>query len=428
MAPLDNPLQPVVICLDIIDGAAKAADAIWSEESLRIWRNARLATMTPPGLGIVEDGIVACEDDRIVFAGAAADAPTVLDSHDVIDCESRWITPGLIDCHTHLIHGGDRAGEFEMRLAGASYEDITRSGGGIVSTVRATRAATEDALIAGALPRLDALIAEGVTTIEIKSGYGLSLAQERKQLAVARALESHRDVSVVTTFLGAHALPPEMAGDPDGYIRDVCETMIPALAAECDAVDAFCETIGFTPAQTRRVFEAAKKAGLPVKLHAEQLSNQHGTALAAEFGALSADHLEHADEAGIAAMAKAGTTAVLLPGAFYFLRESTMPPVALLRMHGVPIAIATDCNPGTSPLTSLLLAMNMAATQFRMTVEECLLGVTRHAAAALGRGTEIGTLEAGKSCDLAIWDIERPAELVYRMGFNPLHTRVWRGI
>jgi imidazolonepropionase len=397
---------------------------------LRIWRNARLATMIPPGLGIVEDGLVACESDRIVFAGAATDAPAGLGTHDVIDCEGRWITPGLIDCHTHLVHGGDRAGEFEMRLAGASYEDIARSGGGIISTVRATRAASQEELIASALPRLNALIAEGVTTVEIKSGYGLSLAQERKQLAAARALESHRDISVVTTFLGAHALPPEMAGNAEGYIRDVCEAMIPALAGEhaCDAVDAFCETIGFTPAQTRHVFEAAKKAGLPVKLHAEQLSNQHGAALAAEFGALSADHLEHADEAGVAAMAKAGTTAVLLPGAYYFLRETRLPPLTLLRKHGVPIALATDCNPGTSPLTSLLLVMNMAATQFRMTVDECLLGVTRHAAAALGRTAEIGSLEAGKLCDLAIWEIERPAELVYRMGFNPLHARVWRGI
>jgi imidazolonepropionase len=385
--------------------------------------------MIPPGLGVVEDGVVASEAGRILYAGPAAEAPSGLDATDVIDCVGRWITPGLIDCHTHLVYGGDRAAEFEMRLAGASYEDIARAGGGIVSTVRATRSATEDELVAASLPRLDALIAEGVTTIEIKSGYGLSLAQERKQLSAARALAGHREIGVTTTFLGAHALPPEMAGDPDGYIREVCETMIPTLAAEhlCDAVDAFCETIGFTPAQTRRVFEAAKKAGFPVKLHAEQLSNQHGAALAAEFGALSADHLEYADEAGIGAMATAGTTAVLLPGAYYFLRETKLPPVEVLRRHRVPIALATDCNPGTSPLTSLLLVMNMAATQFRMTVDECLLAVTRHAASALGRTAEIGTLEAGKFCDLAIWDIERPAELVYRMGFNPLHARVWRG-
>ncbi|MEJ1969083.1 MAG: imidazolonepropionase [Rhizomicrobium sp.] len=395
----------------------------------RLWRHARLATMDGPGLGIVEDGLVACTAGRIAFAGTAQDAPADLDASDIVDCEGRWITPGLIDCHTHLVHGGDRAREFELRLAGASYEEIARAGGGIVSTVRATRAASADALVATALPRLDALIAEGVTTIEIKSGYGLSLDQERKQLLGARALERHRDVSVTTTFLGAHALPPEFAGDADGYIRDVCETMIPALAAEslCDAVDAFCETIGFTPAQTRRVFAAAKKAGLPVKLHAEQLSNQQGAALAAEFGALSADHLEHVDEAGISAMAKAGTAAVLLPGAFYFLRETKLPPLDLLRRHGVGIALATDCNPGTAPLTSLLLTMNMAATQFRMTVEECLAGVTRQAAAALGRSASIGTLTAGKFCDLAIWNVESPAELVYRMGFNPLQARVWRG-
>ncbi|MEI9988987.1 MAG: imidazolonepropionase [Rhizomicrobium sp.] len=385
--------------------------------------------MNGPGLGIVEDGLVACTDGRIGFAGAVRDAPANLDAPDIVDCEGCWITPGLIDCHTHLVHGGDRAREFEQRLAGASYEEIARAGGGIVSTVRATRAASADALVASALPRLDALIGEGVTTIEIKSGYGLSLDQERKQLLAARALERHRDVGVMTTFLGAHALPPEFAGDADGYIREICETMIPALAAEglCDAVDAFCETIGFTPAQTRRVFEAAAKAGLPVKLHAEQLSNQHGAALAAEFGALSADHLEYADEAGIAAMAKAGIAAVLLPGAFYFLRETRLPPVDLLRRHGVGIALATDCNPGTSPLTSLLLTMNMAATQFRMTVEECLAGVTRQAAAALGRSASIGTLTAGKFCDLAIWNIESPAELVYRMGFNSLKARVWRG-
>jgi imidazolonepropionase len=385
--------------------------------------------MIPPGLGEIADGLVACEQGRIVYAGAAADAPSGLSAGDAIDCEGRWITPGLIDCHTHLVYGGNRAGEFEKRLAGASYEEIARAGGGIVSTVRATRAATAEELVASALPRLDALIAEGVTTIEIKSGYGLSLEQERKQLTAARDLARHRDIRVVTTFLGAHALPPERAGDAEGYISEVCQTMIPALAREglCDAVDAFCETIGFTPAQTRRVFEAATKAGLPVKLHAEQLSNLHGAALAAEFGALSADHLEHADDAGIAAMAKAGTIAVLLPGAFYFLRETKMPPLDLLRKRGVPIALATDSNPGTSPLTSLLLAMNMAATQFRMTVDECLLGVTRSAAAALGRASEIGTLEAGKACDLAIWGIEQPAELVYRMGFNPLHARVWRG-
>ena len=345
------------------------------------------------------------------------------------DCEGRWITPGLIDCHTHLIHAGNRAHEFELRLQGASYEEIARAGGGIVSTVAATRAASEDDLVAGALPRLDALIAEGVTTVEVKSGYGLSLEAERRMLHAARRLAEERYVGVTTTFLGAHALPKEYAGNADGYIDAVVQEMIPALAGEglADAVDAFCESIGFTNAQTRRVLEAARKAGLPVKLHAEQLSNQHGSALAAEFGALSADHLEWLDDEGVAAMARAGTVATMLPGAYYFTRETRLPPIAALREAGVPMALATDCNPGTSPLTSLLLTMNMGATLFRMTVEECLLGVTRHAAQALGMDGEIGTLEAGKACDLAVWTIENPAELVYRIGFNPLHTRIRRG-
>ena len=396
----------------------------------RIWRNARLATLAPglPGLGTVDDGIVACRDGHIVFAGAAEDALPTLDAPDIVDCEGRWITPGLVDCHTHLVYGGDRAHEFEIRLAGATYEEVARAGGGIVSTMKATRAASEDELVASALPRLDALIAEGVTTVEIKSGYGLSLRDEAKQLSAARQLEQQRAVTVITTFLGAHALPPEFAGEPDRYIDEICDTMIPALATLelADAVDAFCEGIGFTPAQVRRVFEAATTYGLPVKLHAEQLSNLHGAALAAEFSALSADHLEYADAEGIAAMARASTVAVLLPGAFYFTRETKLPPLDELRAARVPIALATDCNPGSSPLTSPLLAMNMAATLFRMTVDECIAGFTREGAKALGR-VDIGTLEAGKACDLAIWDIERPAELVYRMGFNPLHARIWRG-
>jgi imidazolonepropionase len=396
----------------------------------RIWRNARLATLAPgrPGLGEIERGIVACRDGVILFAGSAADAPRNLDADEAIDCEGRWITPGLIDCHTHLVYGGDRAHEFEIRLAGATYEEVARAGGGIVSTMKATRAASEADLVNEALPRLGALIAEGVTTVEIKSGYGLSLEHEAKQLRAARSLAKKRPVSVATTFLGAHALPPEYAGDPDGYIAEVCDRMMPAIAAEglADAVDAFCEGIGFSRDQTRRVFETAAKLGLPVKLHAEQLSNLHGAALAAEFGALSADHLEYLDEEGAAAMAKGGVTAVLLPGAFYFTRETRLPPLDLLRAHGVPIALATDSNPGSAPLTSPLLAMNMAATLFRMNVVECIAGFTREAARALGR-SDIGTLDAGKSCDLAIWNIERPAELVYRMGFNPLHRRIWRG-
>ncbi|MBJ7484962.1 imidazolonepropionase [Brevundimonas sp.] len=397
----------------------------------RVWTNARLATLAPalPGLGVVDHGLVASRDGRILYAGPAPDAPA-LNSASTIDCAGRWITPGLIDPHTHLIHGGDRAQEFELRLDGATYEEIARTGGGIASTVKATRALDEAGLIATALPRLDALIGEGATTVEIKSGYGLSLEHERRTLEAARRLGELRPMSIRTTFLGAHALPPEFAGDADGYIDLICREMIPTLAAEglIDAVDAFCEGIGFTLAQTRRVFDAARAHGLPVKLHAEQLSNQHGAALASEFGALSADHLEYLDDAGIAAMAMSGVVATLLPGAYYFMRETRLPPIEALRRAGVPIALATDCNPGTSPLTSLLLTMNMAATLFRMTVEECLAGVTREAARALGQIDDVGTLEVGKHCDLAIWDIERPAELVYRMGFNPLHARVWRGL
>ena len=394
----------------------------------RLWTGARLATMAGDGLGMIEQGLVAARDGRIVFAGAEADAPS-FDPAETIACDGRWITPGLIDCHTHLIHAGHRAHEFELRLRGASYEDIARAGGGIVATMRATRAADEDALVASALPRLDALIAEGATTVEVKSGYGLTLDDEIKMLRAARRLGEARAVRIRTTLLGAHALPPEYADDPDGYVDLVCEEMIPAAAAHglADAVDAFCEGIAFSPAQTQRVFDAAKRAGLPVKLHAEQLSNQHGAALAAEAGALSADHLEYLDEDGVAAMARAGTVATLLPGAFYFMRETHRPPVERLRAVRTPIALATDCNPGTAPLTSLLLAMNMAATLFGLTVDECLAGVTRNAARALGLQAEAGMLAAGQSCDLAIWDIGHPAELVYRIGFNPLHARVWRG-
>ena len=380
------------------------------------------------GLGLIDDGLVACRDGLIVYAGPASGAPS-RDALEVIDCEGRWITPGLIDCHTHLVYAGNRANEFEQRLNGATYESIARQGGGIVSTVNATRAASEVQLVAQTLPRLDALLSEGVTTVEIKSGYGLALEHERKQLLAARALEKQRAVTVRTTFLGAHALPAEFAGRADAYIDEVAGRMLPALAAEglVDAVDAYCEKIAFNIDQTRRVFDAATRAGLRVKLHAEQLSNMQGAALAAEFKALSADHLEYVDDAGVTAMARAGTAAVLLPGAFYFLRDKQVPPLDAFRKAGVPIAIATDCNPGTSPLTSLLMAMNLSATLFRMTVEECLIGVTRAAAGALGMSDQAGTLEAGKRCDLAIWDIEQPAELVYRMGFNPLHTRVWGG-
>ena len=395
-----------------------------------LWRNARLATLAPdlPGLGEVDDGLIAAGDGHVLYAGPTADAPE-FEAARIVDCEGRWITPGLIDCHTHLVYGADRSAEFEQRLAGVGYEAIARAGGGILSTVKATRAARRDQLIDSALTRLDDLIAEGLTTIEIKSGYGLTLDDEIKQLRAARALATRRHVSVTTTFLGAHALPPEFAGDADRYIDQVCRVMIPAIAAEglADAVDVFCEGIGFSPAQCRRVFEAARAHGLPVKIHAEQLSNLHGAALAADFSALSADHLEYLDDDGVRALAAAGTVATLLPGAFYFVRETRLPPIAALRAARVPIALATDCNPGTSPLTSLLLTMNMAATLFHLTVEECLAGVTRNAARALGRQARIGALAVGKQCDLAIWDIERPAQLVYQMGANPLHARVWRG-
>jgi imidazolonepropionase len=395
-----------------------------------VWHRCRLATLSPEreGLGVVEHGLIAERGGVIAYAGPASDAPR-LDAASRTDCDGRWITPGLIDCHTHLVYGGNRAEEFEQRLAGASYQEIAHRGGGIVSTVRATRAASEDELVSTAQRRLDALIGEGVTTIEIKSGYGLELATERRQLRAARRLAAENPVTVRTTFLGAHALPPERAGDSKAYISDVCDEMMPALAAEglVDAVDAFCEGIAFSPDETAQVFSRARELNLAVRLHADQLSNLHGAALAARFGALSADHLEYADEDGVAAMRKAGTVAVVLPGAYYFLREPQAPPIGLMRKHRLPIALATDSNPGTSPLTSLLLTMNMGATLFRLTVDECIAAVTREAARALGLFGETGSLEAGKSCDLAIWDIERPAELVYRMGFNPLHARVWRG-
>ena len=373
--------------------------------------------------------MIAATDGRIVYAGPAADAPSALDAKQRTNCDGRWITPGLIDCHTHLVYGGNRAQEFEQRLAGASYEEIARAGGGIVSTVKATRHASAEQLVAAALPRLDALIAEGVTSIEIKSGYGLELDTERRQLQAARRLGNERAVSVRTSFLGAHTVPPEMKGNSTGYIDAICERMLPEIAAEglADAVDAFCEGIAFSPDETARVFAKARALGLPVRLHADQLSNLHGAALAARFGALSADHLEYADDEGIAAMGQAGTVAVVLPGAFYFIRERQVPPIDAMRRHQVPIALGTDSNPGSSPLTSLLLATNMGATLFRLTVDECIAAVTREAARALGLFADAGSLERGKYCDLAIWDIERPAELVYRMGFNPLHARVWHG-
>jgi imidazolonepropionase len=393
----------------------------------RLWRNARLATLNPslPGLGEVADGVIASAAGRIVFAGPANDFSG--DAAEVIDVEGRWVTPGLVDCHTHIVHGGDRAHEFELRLAGATYEEIARAGGGILSTVTATRAASEASLLATALPRIDDLIAQGVTTIEVKSGYGLDLDTEMKMLRVARSLPQHRPLHVATSFLGAHAFPKDMARD--AYVDLVCDVMIPQVAAAglADAVDAFCEGIAFSIGETERVFKAARQAGLPVKLHAEQLSHLGGASLAARYGALSADHVEYADAEDAAAMAKSGTVAVLLPGAFHMLRETRLPPVAAFRAAGVAMAVSTDANPGSSPMTSLLLAMNMACVMFRLTVPEVIAGVTREAARALGRLHEIGTLEAGKRCDLAIWSVERLAELPYRIGANPLHARVFGG-
>jgi len=398
-----------------------------------LWTHARLATMAPAvggPYGAIENGAIALSGERIQWVGeqslVPADVPASVTVHSA---EGRWVTPGLVDCHTHLVYGGDRAREFEQRLSGVSYAEIARQGGGIASTVKATRAASEDQLVASARPRLAALTSEGVTTIEIKSGYGLDLDTELRMLRAARSLGKGGDVDIATTFLGAHALPAEYAGRSDDYIDFVCATVIPRVAelGLADAVDAFCESIGFTLAQTERVFETASAMGLPVKLHAEQLSDMGGAALAARYCALSADHLEYVSESAIQSMAESGTVAVLLPGAFYFLRETRKPPVTLFRRHGVPIAIATDSNPGSSPVTSMLLMLNMACTLFQMTPEEALTGATRHAASALGIAGSVGTLEAGKKADFVLWDIGHPAELAYRIGFNPYCRAVKAG-
>ncbi|PHR93741.1 MAG: imidazolonepropionase [Robiginitomaculum sp.] len=373
--------------------------------------------------GAIEDGALAVQDGRIAWLGAGQAVPPAI---NIVDCKGKWMTPGLVDCHTHLVFGGNRAQEFEMRLQGASYEDIARNGGGIVSTVKATRAASADTLFASAKARLDDMKAQGVTTVEIKSGYGLDLETEAKMLDVAERLKGE-GVRVCKTLLAAHALPAEYKGNADGYIDLVCEEMIPALAPEVDAVDGFCENIGFSPAQIERVFEAAKAQGVWVKLHAEQLSDQGGAALAARYHALSADHLEYISEDGVKALAEAGTVAVLLPGAFYFLKETRKPPVDLLRKHGVAMALATDCNPGSSPITSPLLILNMGCTLFGLTPEEALAGMTLQGAKALGLDAEIGSLEVGKCADLAVWDIEHPSELCYWVGANPLSQRLCGG-
>ena len=396
----------------------------------QVFLGGRIATMAPnAAYGLIDDGAIAVENGRIAWVGPATDVPDDYTDWARQRLDDRLVTPALIDCHTHIVFGGNRAKEFELRLEGASYEEIARASGGIRSTVTATRAASEDALLAAALTRLDHLIAEGIGTIEIKSGYGLDRETEIKMLRVARALSDHRPVRVQTSFLGAHAVPPDFDGQADDYITFVTDEVLPEVATLnlADAVDGFCEGIAFSPRQIARVFDKARALGLRVKLHAEQLSNLGGAKLAASHGALSADHLEYLDSDGVAAMAEAGTVAVLLPGAFYTLRETRSPPVQALRDAGVPIAVATDCNPGSSPLTSILLTLNMAATLFRLTPEEALAGATRNAARALGLQDEIGTIETGKRADLAIWDVTEPAELVYRIGFNPLHARIIGG-
>jgi len=396
--------------------------------STRLLTNATLATMAGPGYGLMPEAAVAMAGGRVAWAGPMADLPADHARAPAEDIGGRLVTPALIDCHTHIVHAGDRAREFEMRLNGASYEEVARAGGGILSTVRATRAASEAALVAAALPRLDAMLAEGVATVEVKSGYGLDLETELRMLRAARALERHRKVRVVTSFLGAHAVPPDYAGRADAYIDEVCIPALEAAAAEglVDAVDGFCEGIAFDSAQIGRLFDRARALGLPVKLHAEQLSHGGGAALAARHGALSADHVEYATEADARAMAAAGTVAVILPGAFYTLRETRAPPIAAFRAAGVAMAVATDCNPGSAPMVSPTLAMNMACTFFRLTPEEALAGVTVTAARALGLADR-GRIAAGQRADLAIWEAAHPAELAYRIGATPLHRRIFGG-
>ena len=409
-----------------------SAKNIFPAKGDSLWLNVNLATMTEGNpYGMVKDGVLVVGGGKIVWLGQRVDLPADYKSRveKTYDGQGGWITPGLVDCHTHLVYAGSRAREFELLLQGATYEEIARQGGGIRSTVAATREADEKTLLEQSAPRLEALMQEGATTVEVKSGYGLDLETELRMLRVARQLGDKYPVTVVPTYLGAHALPPEFEGRSDEYIDLVCNSVMPEVAAQklAVAVDAFCENIGFTPDQTEKVFQTAQKLGLAVKLHAEQLSDLNGAKLAARYGALSADHLEYVSEEGVQAMAAKGMVAVLLPGAFYFLRETKLPPMDLLRRHGVPIALSTDCNPGSSPITSLLLMLNMACTLFRMTPEEALAGITRNGARALGLEDRIGTLEAGKDADFVLWDITEPAELAYRIGFNPLQQVVRQG-
>jgi len=424
-SPIDSVCTDrIFLCIYIIIAMMRVFNG-----KFMLFTHARLATMEPDqAYGLIDSGALACQDGKITWVGEQSDIPETYTAMEAIDLEGRLVTPALIDCHTHIVHGGNRAKEFDMRLHGASYADIAKAGGGIRSTVAATRKLSEDDLLAESLPRIDHLIAEGVSTIEIKSGYGLDLHSELKMLRVARRIGEVRNVRVKTSFLAAHAVPEDYHGRADDYIDDVC---LPALEAAhqdglVDAVDGFCETIAFTPEQISRVFGKAGELGLPVKLHAEQLSQSGGTALAAEYGALSVDHLEYASRSDVKAMAKAGSLAVILPGAFYTLGETRLPPIDAIREFEVPMAVATDCNPGSSPLTSLLLAMNMASTLFGLTPDEALRGATRNAAKALGI-TDAGILRAGMRCDLAIWDAAHPAELSYRQGFNPLYQRVYGG-
>ena len=409
-----------------------SAKNIFPAKGDSLWLNVNLATMTEGNpYGMVKDGVLVVGGGKIVWLGQRVDLPADYKSRveKTYDGQGGWITPGLVDCHTHLVYAGSRAREFELLLQGATYEEIARQGGGIRSTVAATREADEKTLLEQSAPRLEALMQEGATTVEVKSGYGLDLETELRMLRVARQLGDKYPVTVVPTYLGAHALPPEFEGRSDEYIDLVCNSVMPEVAAQklAVALDAFCENIGFTPDQTEKVFQTAQKLGLAIKLHAEQLSDLKGASLAARYGALSADHLEYVSEEGIKAMAGSGTVAVLLPGAFYFLRETRLPPIDLMRSHGVPIALSTDCNPGSSPTTSLLLMLNMACTLFRMTPEEALAGITRNGARALGLQDRIGTLEQGKDADFVLWDITEPAELAYRIGFNPLQQVVKQG-